>query len=202
MPRNKCLFAIVICFCLTSFSWTQAKQLIPDLRGTISEQNVYANPALGMTINLPGEWRLLDETSETPNDPSCTGPLCGAPNINVVLESKPGSDSGYRLYLSGWKLSTQYLNRSRYPLEWFAGIMLEGSMGHDLVPLEKHKALQLDGRPAFRLLMVDRGGRTPKVIGYVSEVRGYVLLLVCATPIKPEVMQSAIEGMKLQKSRC
>jgi hypothetical protein len=151
-----------------------------------------------MTINLPGEWRLLDMKSETPNDPSCTGPLCGPPDINAVLESKPGSNGYYRLYLSGWKLSAQYLNRKHYPLEWFAGIMLEGSMGQDLEPLEKHKALQLDGKPAFRLLMVHRGERTLRVIGYVSEAKGYVFLLVSATPTKPEIMQSAIEAMKLQ----
>jgi len=44
-----------------------------------------------MTINLPGDWRVLEMTTETPNDPSCTGPLCGSPDINAVLESKPGS---------------------------------------------------------------------------------------------------------------
>jgi hypothetical protein len=186
------------CFFLTSVSWAQKKELRPDLRGTISEQNDYTNPALGLTINLPGEWRLLEMTTDTPNDPSCTGPLCGSPDINVVLESKLGQKEGYRLYLSGWKLSAEYLNRNRYPLDWFASIMLEGSMGRDLVPLEKHKAVRLDGKPAFRLLMVDRGERTPKVIGYVSEARGYVFLLVCATPTKPEIMQSAIEAMKLQ----
>jgi hypothetical protein len=76
--------------------------------------------------------------------------------------------------------------------------MLEGSMGRDLAPLRKHEAVQLDGKPAYRLLMVNPGEQIPKVIGYVSEAKGYVFLLVCATPIKPEAMQSAIEAMKLQ----
>jgi len=196
MRHRKCIFVAVFCFSLAYLSWSQTKQPSPDSRGTIFEENNYTNPALGMTINLPGDWRLLETTSETPNDPSCTGPLCGRPDINVVLESKPGSNPSYRLYLSGWKLSAQYLNRNRYPLKWFAGIMLEGSMGSDLVPLEKQTALQLNGKPAFRMLAVGRGEKTPRVLGYVSEANGYVFLLVCAAPTNPDPMLSAIEAMK------
>lgn len=91
----------------------------------------------------------------------------------------------------------QYLNRSRYPLKWFAGIMLEGSMGSDLVPLGKQTALQLDGNSAFHLLAAGRGESVPKVLGYVSEARGYVFLLVGASQSEPQVLQSAIEAMKL-----
>jgi hypothetical protein len=149
-----------------------------------------------MTINLPGAWRVLDMISETPNDPGCTGPLCGSPDINAVLESKPGSKPNYRLYLSGWKLSEQYLNRNRYSLKWFAGIMLEGSMGSDVVPLEKQTALRLDGKTTFRVLAAGRGENTPRVLGYVSEARGYVFLLVGAAPSAPGPLQSAIEALK------
>jgi|SRR5271169_1288661 len=109
---------------------------------------------------------------------------------------KTGVDPNYRLYLSGWKLSAQYLNRNRYPLKWFAGIMLEGSMGSDLITLEKQIALQLDGKPAFRLLAAGRGENTPRVLGYVSEARGYVFLLVGAAPSAPRPLQSAIEALK------
>jgi hypothetical protein len=186
----------MVCFSLASLSWSQEKQASPDSRGTISEENSYTNPALGITINLPGDWRVLEMTTETPNDPSCTGPLCGRPDINAVLESKPGSNPNYRLYLSGWKLSAQYLNRNRYPLKWFAGIMLEGSMGSDLIPLEKQIALQFDGKPAFRLRAAGRGENTPRVLGYVSEARGYVFLLVGAAPSAPRPLQSAIEALK------
>ena len=197
MSRGKWHVLILVSLALTSFSWTQKRELNPDLRGSISD-HTYTNRALGMAVTLPGEWGLLDMTSETPNDPGCTGPLCGPPDIYAVLQTKPPTDAPYRLYVSGWKLSAQYLNRSRYPLDWFASIMLEGSMGRDLVPLGKHTALRLDGKPAFRLLMVNRGEQTPKVIGYVSEAMGYVFLMVSATPTKPEVMESAIEAMKLQ----
>lgn len=197
MRRCAILFTILLCFS-SSLSWTQAKPLTPDLRGVVSEGNNYSNLALGMTMKLPGEWRLQDTTSETPNDPSCTGPLCGKPDINAVLETKPGQSDRYRLYLSAWKLSAQYLDRKRYPLDWFAGIMLEGSVGPGLVPLEKHRPVQLDGKPGFRLFTVRRGEQTPRAIGYVSEAKGYVFLLVCPTPAKSEIMQSAIEAMKLQ----
>jgi len=190
--RRACLFTVL--FVLTLGACAEEKQTKPDLRGSVSTDNVYANSALGMTIKLPGAWQLLDITSETPNDPSCTGPLCGPPDINVVLESK----STYRLYLSGWKLSTPYLNRSHYPLKWFANTMLEGSMGSDLVPIGKQTSLQLDGKPAFRLLAAGHGETIPRVLGYVSEARGYVFLLVGSGRTEPQVLQSAIEAMKFQ----
>lgn len=191
-----CIFVAVLCFSLASLSWSQTKQQSPDSRGTISAEDTYTNPALGMTIKLPGDWRLLDMTSETPNDPGCTGPLCGPSDINAVLESKPGSNPSYRLYLSGWKLLEKYLNRNRYPLKWFAGMMLEGSLGNELVPIEKQTAIQIDGRPAYRLLAGHPGRKTATVIGYVSEANGYVFLLVGATPTDPQSLQSAIEALK------
>jgi len=150
-----------------------------------------------MTINLPGNWRLPQMTTETPSDPSCTGPLCGSPGINAVLESKPGPNPNYRLYLSGWKLPAQYLNRNRYPLKWFAQIMMEGSLGGSgLVPVGERTAVQLGGRPAYRLLAARRGDATPRSLGYVSESNGYVFLLVGAARANPQDLQSAIEGMK------
>jgi hypothetical protein len=198
MRRREYILVVLFCFSIASLAWSQKKQPSPVSRGTISEENNYTNPALGMTINLPGDWRLLEMTTETPDDPGCTGPLCGAPDINVVLESKPGSSPGYRLYLSAWKLSEPYLNRSRYPLKWFAGIMLEGSMDSDLEAFEKQTAIQFDGKPAFRLLMAGHGEKAPRVLGYVSESRGYVFLLVGAAPLAPHPLQSAIESLTLR----
>ena len=198
MGRREGIFVVLFCFSIASLSWSQKKQPSPDSRGTISQENIYTNPALGMTINLPGDWRLLEMITETPDDPGCTGPLCGAPDVNAVLESKPGSRLSYRLYLSGWKLSEPYLNRSRYPLKWFAGIMLEGSMDRDLEVFEKQTAIQFDGKPAFRLLMAGHGEKAPRVFGYVAEARGYVFLLVGAAPSTPRPLQSAIEALTLR----
>lgn len=198
MRRKWVFVSVLACFSLATLSWTQNKQSSLDSRGTISEENTYTNPALGMTINLPGDWRLLQLTTESPTDSSCTGPLCGSPDINAVLESKPGENPSYRLYLSGWKLSGQYLNRNRYPLKWFAGIMMEGSLGQtDLVPIGERTAIEFGGRPAFRLLLARPEETTARVVGYVSESNGYVFLLVGATPTNPRALQAAVEGMKL-----
>jgi hypothetical protein len=76
--------------------------------------------------------------------------------------------------------------------------MLEGSMGSDLVPIEKQTAIQFDGRPAFRLSAAGRGENIPRILGYVSEARGYVFLLVGATPSAPYPLQSAIEALKFR----
>ncbi len=188
----------VCCLSLTFPSGAQEKQRSLDLRGSISAQNSYTNPALGLTINLPGQWQMLEMKTETPYDPSCTGPLCGSPGINAVLESKLAGNPSYKLYLSGWKLSAEYLNRRQYPLSWFAKIMMEGSLGGSgLIPLGEQTAIQLSGKPAYRLLAARRGDTTPRILGYVSEARGYVFLLVGAAPATPQVLQSAIEALKI-----
>jgi hypothetical protein len=191
-------------FCLLSTlpSYPQSKAAGPDLGGRLIGQNVYENSALGLTIPLPGSWVLLAERSSDSHhdDPSCSGPLCGNPEIDVSIQTAPGSDPGYKLSLIGFKLSAPYLNRNRYPLKWFAGIMMEGSMGSELAPVEKQTAIQLDGRPAFRLLMGRPREKTAIVIGYVSEANGYVFLMVGATPTHPQVLQSAIEALKLQSA--
>lgn len=188
---------LIWCLSLASPGWTQNKQPEPDLRGSISEQNSYTNSALGMTINLPGQWQILERRTATPYDPNCSGPLCGSPDINDVLETKPGGNAGYRLYLSGWRLSPEYLNRNRYPLRWFAKIMMEGSLGGSgLVPFAEQTSIQFSGKPAYRLLAGKPGDKMPRSLGYVSEAHGYVFLLVGAAPVNPEVLQSAIEGMK------
>lgn len=190
---------VTVCLLLTLPSWTQTKQPTPDLRGTISEQNSYINPALGMTINLPEQWQMAESKTDTPHDPNCSGPLCGSPDINVILETKPAGRPSYKLYLSGWRLSPEYMNRNRYPLRWFAKIMMEGSLGGSgLVPLGEQTAIQFSGKPAYRLLASRPGDTTPRMLGYVSEAHGYVFLLVGAGAVNPEVLQAAIEGMKFE----
>jgi len=73
--------------------------------------------------------------------------------------------------------------------------------GSSLAPIGTQSAIQLDGKPAFRLLAGKPGERSPKIIGYVSEANGYLLMLVLASPTSsPEALQSAIESMKLGAS--
>jgi hypothetical protein len=196
------LLLVSLCFFSGLLAYPQDKQPVPDLSGKLVGQNTYENPALGLTITLPGSWRLLAEKSSDSHhdDPRCSGPLCGNPEIDVAMQTTPGSDPGYKVSLIGFKLSATYLNRHRYPLKWFAQMMLEGSMGSELAPTEKQTAIQLDGRPAFRLLMGRPGEKTAIVIGYVSEANGYVFLLVGATPTNPQALQLAIEASKFQSA--
>lgn len=168
-------FLATWCLLVIAPSLAQNKQPTADLRGSISGQNTYSNPALGMTINLPGQWQESEEQTETPHDPNCTGPLCGSPDINAALETKAGGNPSYKLYLSGWKLAPEYMNRSRYPLKWFAKIMMEGSLGGSgLVPFGEQTAIQFSRKPAYRLLAARPGDASPRILGYVSEAHGYV----------------------------
>ena len=202
MFRKVLSFAVVsLCLFSSLLAHPQNKQPSPDLQGRVVAENIYENPALGLTITLPGSWHLPPNSATYSDpDPSCTGPLCGNPEINVAIESKPESDAHYKVYLAGYRLPAQYLNRNRYPLRWFAGIMMADSLGRDLVPIEKQTAIQLDGRPAYRLLAARQGETTARVLGYVSEANGYVFLLVGATPMSPQPLQSAIESLKFQSA--
>src|SRR5258708_1959672 len=107
---------------------------IPDNKGSIVGGNTYKNPALDMTIALTGEWEFLDqettrqaegiEDSETTPRSGCQGPLCGTPEINIALKTKPEAASTTpavsTIFLAGFKLAPQYLNRDQYPLKNFA----------------------------------------------------------------------------------
>jgi hypothetical protein len=182
---------------LTVLATAQEKQLPTGLQGSLTEENTYTNAALGMTIHLPEKWQMSEITTKTPVDPTCSGPLCGTPEIQVEFHTRPGSEQPYKIFLSGFKLSAQYLNRSRYSLKWFADIMLEGSLGSDLVPIEKETAIHLDGKSAYRMLVGGRGETVPRVLGYVAEANGYIFLLVCSAPKNADPARSAIEAMNL-----
>src|SRR5260370_14231697 len=145
---------------------------IPDDKGNIVGGNTYKNPALDMTIALTGEWEFLDqettrqaegiEDSETTPRSGCQGPLCGTPEINIALKTKPEAASTASavstIFLAGFKLAPQFLNRDQYPLKNFAEIMLNGSTGSaGMVPADSLTSIQLGGRPAYRLLAPDPG---------------------------------------------
>ena len=145
-----------------------------DLHGTLTRENVYSNPALGMTIVLPRKWQVVDEdtrkligggSSSKPQDEDCDGALCNL-QIDVSLITKPGQDPVDYISLSAYKVPPRYLDRERYPLKAFAkrqtidsapgsGWAIDG----DLTPI------QIDGKPAYRLLahISDRMRRTTRV---------------------------------------
>ena len=76
--------------------------------------------------------------------------------------------------------------------------MMAGSLGgSDLVPIVAQTAIQLDGKPAYRLLAGKPGENVARIFGYVSEANGYVFLLVASAKASPRDLQAAIEAMRL-----
>jgi hypothetical protein len=191
----------LFCACTMLLGYAQDPATGDNLQGRLVGGDVYINPALGMTITLPGTWeqgRATPKQSQPPSD--CSGALCGNPEINVALRAKADSALVAQVRLAGYKLSAQYLDRSRHPLSEFADIMLEGSMrsSSDLVPIGGRSAIKLDGKTAFRQAAGMQGETKPKIIGYVSEANGYVFMLVLSVrDSSPQALQAAIEAMKV-----
>jgi hypothetical protein len=170
----------VLCIFLTVLAYPQDEKSAKEepTRGRLEGGNVYYNPALGMKISLPGTWELLPQRATKSHPHSdCRGPLCGDPDIDVGIATKAASSPAYRVFLAGYKLSPQYLDRNRNPLSRFAEIMMAGSLGgSDLVPMGTQTAIQLDGKQAFRLLAGKRGDNVARTFGYVSEDNTYLFL--------------------------
>jgi hypothetical protein len=177
-----------------------------DNKGSIAGKT-YNNPALGMTIVLPGSWHLIgtatrpgteSQSKHPTQDTGCRGPLCGSPEIDVALEARSGSEPVYAIFLGGYKLSAEYQNRQRYPLKMFAESMAPGSMsGTGWAPAGDLTPIQLAGRPAYRLIASNVNTPAKKGFAYVSESNGYVFMLVGTAFSNPQDLQSAIENMKI-----
>jgi hypothetical protein len=195
--RGSKLLQFLIWVFLSNVVYSQTGQ--SDLSGVLVSEHVYKNSALGMTIALPGAWKLLPGTAKKARSPSdCRGPLCGNPEIDLTLATTADSLPSYKLFIASYKLSPLYLDRKRYPLNKFAEVMMAGSLSSSgLVPAGSQSAIQLDGRTAYRLLAVRPGKNIATVCGYVSEVNGYVFLAVGSGSSDLQVLQNAIEAMKL-----
>ncbi len=194
---------LLLCIVFQAFAFAQDAPSTEEKRGTLSKGNIYNNPVLGLTVNLPGSWQLEQRgAAHGASSEGCTGPLCGDPDIDVAIradERSPNLD----LYLAAWKLSTEYRNRNRYPLKWFAQIMTTGSLGgSNWVPLGSLTEIRIDGRPAYRLLVHAPDTKEAQAAGYVSEANGYVFLLVghAASSTDEPVLQTSVEAMMFSKS--
>lgn len=188
-----CMFLIVPGF---SQNHSELKQKV---NGSLIAENIYTNPTLGMKITLPSVWDLSPPDTAPSNTPSnCRGPLCGQPEIDLILQTKTSSSTAYRVYLAGYRLTPEYQNRDRYPLSKFAESMLAGSLGSSgFVPIGQQSQIQIDGKPAYRLLTGNPGDKAPRAIGYVSGTHEYVFMLVLiARNASLQPLQSAIEAMK------
>ncbi len=174
--------------------------------GKIEGDNIYTNTVLGLRVTLPGKWRLMVPTKyaqyagtpQAPPDAQCRGPLC-RPDIDEALETD--SSPVQALFLTGYKLQPDYLNRQRYPLKRFAEAMLQGSLSPaDWLPLGNMSEVQFAGRPAYRLLVHDPSKPQKKGFGFVFDSNGYICLLVGTDVSQAQDLLPAVEAMTGDKS--
>lgn len=186
-----------------------------DTKGHFLDERTYNNPALGMTITLPGAWEFYDQKEreelgvpekDNAADPGCRGPLCGNGDIDVGLISKFGPREAPKgaMFLTAYKLDPKYLDHNRYPLKKFAEAMTKNSLvGTDWELSGDLTALEIDRTPAYRLLVHKSlvGGHETQGLSYVAESNGYVFLLIATVsdlnPEYPKELQAAMEHMKL-----
>jgi hypothetical protein len=160
----------------------------------------YVNSSLGLTITLSGPWEIK-ETDHQPSAkpkvvPGCQGPLCGDPEINVSLLSKPGTAQVGALFLAAWKVDP-----GRYKLRNIAELMTKGSMGPEWTAVGNLTPTQLDGRPAYRLIAhrLVGPGYDQRAFSYAVIVNGYALMILSTSGPAPEsatLMQSMVESLK------
>jgi hypothetical protein len=211
--------SILLCtFIFSSFlallGQTPESKELPENKGSIAGENTYHNPPLGITISLPGAWHFFDRTMyATPESKqkdkemadrarsTCQGPLCGHSEIDVALQSPASPPPLHAFFLTAYKLSPEYQNRESYPLKRFAEIMSFGSMGDAWVAEGDLTAIQLGGRPAYRLIVHNKRTVTAKGFLYVADSNGRVFMLLGTAMSKPEELQSAIESLKFTNGR-
>ncbi|HEX4605669.1 MAG TPA: hypothetical protein VH724_16835 [Candidatus Angelobacter sp.] len=132
----------------------QSSSALPDFHGTLTKENVYSNPVLGMTLVLPREWQFVDKElqarlqgsnapRETPPDPNCTGPLCHV-RINVTLIT--GQTPVDYITFSAYQLSPEFRDRERFPLRRFAQALITDSLSDsDWIADGELTTIQIDG---------------------------------------------------------
>lgn len=199
------LRVVCLCFSLIFLFQTPEPKELPENKGTIDGANIYYNPSLQMKISLPGTWHFFDRTMySTPeskqkeketverNRATCQGPLCGHGEIDVALQTdKPFV---HAIFLSAYHLSSEYQNRQRHPLKGFAEAMSLGSLGDNWVPEGELTAIQLNGKPAYRLIVHHKRTTTAKGFIYVADSNGRVFMLLGTAMSEPEKLQSALEN--------
>jgi len=189
-----------------------------EMVGSLTNDNLYNNPALGITLQLTGEWEFIDAptlraaeglpaeepaTSAQRKSP-CNAPVCGEPEINVGLATELNPTIGASsVFVAGFRLTPQYLDRKQYPLRALAEVMLPHSAAgsNSQAPQAAEDTvtdLQLAGRPACRLLVRQPGEEKPREAGYVVESNGYIVLLVASTSEATDLpkLERQIEGLK------
>jgi hypothetical protein len=190
-------------------SQTLDTKYLPENKGSISQENTYTNPTLSLTLVLPGAWHFFDRTmymtaqrkqeeqeAERKALTNCQGPLCGHGEIDVALQSPMTQPPKMSVYLTAYKLSPEYQNRERHPLGKFAEIMSVGSLGSHWVSEGELTAIQLGGKPAYRLIVHNKETPTAKGFLYVADSNGRVFMLLAVAMSDPEQLQMAVEHLK------
>jgi len=201
-----------LCISLSFPAQTPDSKEVFENKGSIEGGNTYHSSLLQMKISLPGAWHFFDRTMySTPeskqkekemvgqNRATCQGPLCGDPEIDVALQTD--TPFVHAIFLTVYQLSPEYRNRQRHPLKTFAKVMTLGSLGNDWVPEGDLSAIQLDGRPAYRLIVHHKRTTTAKGFVYVADSNGRVFMLLGTAMSEPEKLQSAIENMKFTNAK-
>jgi hypothetical protein len=207
MSFSHLLFRACLCVSLVFLAQTPEPKESPENKGII-ERNAYINPTLNMRISLPGDWHFFDVavyyTAEAKQKEKeiverarakCQGPLCGDAEVDVSLQLAGAQPPVYAIFLTAYQLSPEYQNRQHHPLKRFAEAMGLGSMGDQWVPEGELTAIQLGGRPAYRLLVHNKQTVTAKGFFYVADSNGRVFMLLGTAMSEPEKLQSAIENM-------
>jgi hypothetical protein len=206
MSLSPLFCAACLCVPLAFLTQTVEPKELPENKGTIEEGNTYYNPALQMKISLPGNWHFFDRTrystseskekekeSEERSRATCQGPLCGHGEIDVALQTD--TPFVHAIFLSAYPLSPEYQDRQRHPLKKFAEVMSLGSMGNSWVPEGELTAMQLNGRPAYRLIVHHKRATTAKGFIYVADSNGRVFMILGTAMSEPGKLQTAMENM-------
>ena len=204
-----CLWGLLAAQLMLGTSQIPDTKDIPENKGNISQENTYSNPTLGLTLVLPGAWHFFDRTmyttaqrkqkeedAERKASTNCQGPLCGHAEIDVALQSPMTRPPKMSIYLSAYKLSAEYQSRERHPLREFAEIMGVDSMGPHWVSEGEMTAIQLDGKPVFRLIVHKKETPTAKAFLYVADSNGRVFMLLAVALSDPDQLQMAVEHLK------
>jgi hypothetical protein len=194
MRDNQMILSQLFCAAYLSVCWAfnspvQVPERLPESKGSIEGGNSYYNPTLQMKISLPGAWHFFDRTmystaeskqrekeSTERNRAACQGPLCGDGEIDIALQTD--APFVHAIYLTAYRLSPEYQNRERHPLKRFAEVMGLGGLGEKWVPEGELTAIQLGGRPAYRLIVHHKQTVSAKGFLYVADSNGRVFMLL------------------------
>jgi len=117
MQLNLRVMATVLLFLNLWGASLEDKSVVQDKKGSFAKDNTYSNPALGMTIALPGSWHFFERAAQeklgvakepSPAEEGCPGPFCKNLEIEVALISNSLNGA---VFLDAYKLTPQYLDR-------------------------------------------------------------------------------------------